>query len=90
MMTLRDKNGDTRDGSARVAMAKEFGITRCYTLECTYNMGSVVNPVPKSGLLEDSFTNPRSELYEDGPPIFDLEIFHDIGRAICISVLDLA
>jgi hypothetical protein len=89
-MYQKDKNGDSRDGSSRVAFHIVNGIARCYTLESTYNMGSVINPVPRSGLPEDSVTNPESEIYEEGPPLFDIEILHDIGRAVCIAVLDCA
>jgi hypothetical protein len=82
-MHCRDRNGDGREGSSRVAFYLVNGLSRCYTLECTYNMGAVVNAVPAApDLPADAITDPASSRYENGPPLFDLDILHDIGRAV--------
>ena len=52
-------------------------------------MSTVVNPVPASGLPESSLTDPKDARYSKGPAIFDLLLFHDIGTAVCVSILDL-
>ena len=84
-----DKKGDSKAGSSRVAFYLNFGIQRIYTLECNYHMSTVVNPVPASGLPESSLTDPKDARYSKGPAIFDLLVFHDIGTAVCVSILDL-
>lgn len=40
---VKDKNGQSRDGSSRVALQKVTGITHCYTLECNYHNGRRIN-----------------------------------------------
>ena len=42
-MNIKDKNGMSREGSGRVAIYKETGLTHCYTLECNYHNGKRIN-----------------------------------------------
>lgn len=43
IMSVKDKNGMSREGSGRVAVHKESGIAHCYTLECNYHNGKRIN-----------------------------------------------
>lgn len=45
LMRARDGKGESRDGSGRVGIFELTGIPMCYTLECNYNTGKVVNAV---------------------------------------------
>ena len=49
-MYAADKNdGLSKDGSGRVALYKSTKLVYCYTLECNYNSGRIVNTVyPRS------------------------------------------
>lgn len=38
---------------------------------------------------ESYLTNPKSQIYKNKPPVYNIEIFEDIGRATIISILDL-
>ena len=43
-MHAKDQSdGLSKDGSGRVALYKQTKLNLCYTLECNYNMGAVVN-----------------------------------------------
>jgi hypothetical protein len=43
IMTKKDAKGESREGTGRVAMYRETGITHCYTLECNYHIGRKMN-----------------------------------------------
>ena len=43
IMNIKDKNGMSREGSGRVAIYKDTGLTHCYTLECNYHNGKRIN-----------------------------------------------
>jgi hypothetical protein len=67
---VKDKNGQSRDGSSRVALQKATGITHCYTLECNYHNGRRINTLaPKlikaHGIIEEetAVTDPNSKIY---------------------------
>jgi len=78
IMSIKDKNGLSRDGSSRVALQKATGITYCYTLESHYHNGRRINHLaPKynreNSSIEDetAVTDPKSKLYQNGPsPVF--------------------
>jgi hypothetical protein len=100
LMKVKDKReeGKTREGAGRVAIHKGCGnLVYSYTLECNYIRGSKVNMIAerydhKRGMnIEDDDPETRvdSWRYADGPPAFTSEILWDIGRACCISLLDL-
>ena len=44
----RRDNGLSKEGSGRVAMYKTTGIKHCYTLECNYNTGRLLNARPQA------------------------------------------
>jgi len=87
-MYSRDKADNTsKSGSSRVGLYKEFNFRNIYTLEANYNAGKMINQIPPSGLEETKYADPASY---NGAPTYDLEIFHDCGKAIGVSILDLA
>lgn len=81
-MRLKDKKGESREGSGRVGIFKAVNIARCYTLECNYNTGKVVNKVPAASNMDD----PGVDL--DAPPRYTNKTWEDLGKAMCIAILD--
>ena len=57
LMRIKDRKGESRDGSGRVGIFKAINIARCYTLECNYNTGKVVNKVPPASNMDDPGSN---------------------------------
>ena len=49
-MAAKDKKDNTvsKEGSGRVGVFKSTGVMRCYTLECNYNSGKVLNVIPQA------------------------------------------
>ena len=97
IMAIKDRNGQSREGSSRVALAKATGLTYCYTLEFNYHSGRRINTLaPKyartTGTIEGEteLTDPQSKIYanQSSPP-FTKEIFEDCGRAVGSALLDL-
>jgi hypothetical protein len=43
IMNIKDKNGQSREGSSRVALHIATGATYCYTLEFNYHSGKRIN-----------------------------------------------
>lgn len=43
IMSVKDKNGMSREGSGRVAINKDTNLIHCYTLECNYHNGRRIN-----------------------------------------------
>ena len=43
IMAIKDRNGQSREGSSRVALAKATGLTNCYTLGFNYHSGRRIN-----------------------------------------------
>lgn len=43
IMSVKDKNGMSREGSGRVAIHKDTNLIHCYTLECNYHNGRRIN-----------------------------------------------
>jgi hypothetical protein len=46
IMSVKDKNGMSREGSSRVALHKLTGLAHCYTLEANYHNGRRLNFLP--------------------------------------------
>lgn len=87
-MRAKDKrDGLSKEGSGRVAFFKQTGIIRCYTLECNYNTGKVVNKVSEP---DDDINDTGSQVYQNGVPKYTAGIYEDVGRAIAVTALDLA
>ena len=86
-MRARDKrDGLSKEGSGRVALYKQTNILRCYTLECNYNTGRIINPITAA---EDDITDINNLMYSNGPPNYTIPVYEDVGRGIAISILDL-
>ena len=97
IMAIKDRNGQSREGSSRVALAKATGLTYCYTLEFNYHSGRRINTLaPKyaraTGTIEGEteLTDPQSKIYANlASPPFTKEIFEDCGRGFGAALLDL-
>ena len=87
-MRAKDKRGLSKEGSGRVALFKNSGIPRCYTLECNFNTGKVINSILPSGIHEPEECNNLNAMYSKQPVEYTIEIFDDVGRAIGVSLLD--
>jgi cytosolic carboxypeptidase protein 5 len=86
-MRASDKrDGLSKEGSGRVALYKQTNLVRCYTLECNYNTGKVLNPISNP---EDEITDINSRVYSEGFPKYNIPIYEDVGKAIAVSALDL-
>ncbi|CAI2372499.1 unnamed protein product [Moneuplotes crassus] len=97
-MKVKDsKSGLSREGSGRVGIYKATDCTHCYTLECNYASGKKLSHLPpkynkeKKIIEPESYiTDPKSYMYRNKPPVYNIDIFENIGRATMISFLDLA
>ncbi|XP_069829354.1 cytosolic carboxypeptidase-like protein 5 isoform X2 [Dendropsophus ebraccatus] len=86
-MYAKDKrDGQSKEGSGRVAVHKATGIIHSYTLECNYNTGRCVNTIPGACHDNGRATPPPPPAF---PPKFTTDIFEQVGRAIAIAVLDM-
>ncbi len=97
-MKVKDTTtGLSREGSGRVGIYKATGLTNCYTLECNYHNGKrlpcalppKMDKTTKAIVQETALTDRRSKIYAGTmPPIYNLDIFADIGRAVSEAILD--
>lgn len=72
----RDKrDGSSREGSGRVSVLKSTGLIRSYTLECNYNTGKVLNPLPPP-LRIDLDKRPVPTLFS--PPKYTPQIYEEV------------
>ncbi|KAL5016457.1 hypothetical protein ScPMuIL_006046 [Solemya velum] len=79
------RDGMSKEGSGRVAIYKAIGILHSYTLECNYNTGRLVNPVPQAYGDNGRATPPPIAGF---PPKYTQAHFEEVGRAVAIAVLD--
>ncbi|XP_032398398.1 cytosolic carboxypeptidase-like protein 5 isoform X2 [Etheostoma spectabile] len=87
-MYARDKrDGQSKEGSGRVAVHKAIGLLHSYTLECNYNTGKTMNTIPPACHDNGRATPPPPPSF---PPKYTPEIFEQVGRAVAISALDMA
>ncbi|XP_046729189.1 cytosolic carboxypeptidase-like protein 5 isoform X2 [Silurus meridionalis] len=87
-MYARDRrDGQSKEGSGRVAMHKAIGLVHSYTLECNYNTGRLVNTIPPACHDNGRATPPPPSTF---PPKYTPEIFEQVGRAVAIAALDMA
>ena len=102
LMAVKDRGcGLSREGSGRVAIYKATGLVQCYTLECNFQTGRRINHLtPKINLStgeldpETPLTDPSSKFYapctpQQKTPNYTIDIFEDVGRAVCVALLDL-
>ncbi|XP_023285701.1 cytosolic carboxypeptidase-like protein 5 isoform X2 [Seriola lalandi dorsalis] len=87
-MYARDKrDGQSKEGSGRVAIHKAIGLLHSYTLECNYNTGKSMNTIPPACHDNGRATPPPPPSF---PPKYTPEIFEQVGRAVAVSALDMA
>lgn len=104
LMKKKDKKGVSREGAGRVAIYRECpGLIHSYTLECNYACGVVLNQIEERYDIEkkkhiadtEAVLDPRTYqpyLFQDEDIVqyrFSGTIFHDIGRACLVAVLDM-
>lgn len=98
MMSVKDKGcGLSREGSGRVGMYKASGLVMCYTLECNFQTGKRINHLAPKIIAETGEVEPETPItdytskYYNGSqtPSYTIEIFEDVGKAVCIAMLDL-
>jgi hypothetical protein len=83
-MYMKDRKGESKEGSGRVGVYKATSMARAYTLECNYNTGrSFNNLVAPVGLEEQEPAQKFSK-----PPTYTADSFEHLGKAICIALLD--
>ena len=87
-MRAKDKRGLSKEGSGRVALFKNSGLARCYTLECNFNTGKVLNTIESSGLPEPAECDNSHQMYAKPLVEYTIGIFEDVGRSIAVSLLD--
>ncbi|XP_061602291.1 cytosolic carboxypeptidase-like protein 5 isoform X3 [Cololabis saira] len=87
-MYARDKrDGQSKEGSGRVAIHKAIGLLHSYTLECNYNTGKTMNTIPPACHDNGRASPPPASSF---PPKYTPEIFEQVGRAVAVSALDVA
>ncbi|XP_075391635.1 cytosolic carboxypeptidase-like protein 5 isoform X1 [Tenrec ecaudatus] len=87
-MYARDRrDGQSKEGSGRVAIHKASGIIHSYTLECNYNTGRSVNSIPAACHDNGRASPPPPPAF---PSRYTVELFEQVGRAMAIAALDMA
>ncbi|XP_050186810.1 cytosolic carboxypeptidase-like protein 5 isoform X2 [Myiozetetes cayanensis] len=87
-MYARDKrDGQSKEGSGRVAIYKALGIIHSYTLECNYNSGRSVNSIPGACHDNGRASPPPPPAF---PSRYTVELFEQVGRAVAVAALDMA
>ncbi|XP_060603344.1 cytosolic carboxypeptidase-like protein 5 isoform X5 [Ruditapes philippinarum] len=86
MYTKDKRDGMSKEGSGRVAIYKALGIIHSYTLECNYNTGRMVNPVPQAYGDDGRATPPPLAGF---PPKYTQAHFEEVGRALAIAAIDM-
>ncbi|KAJ8355491.1 hypothetical protein SKAU_G00182850 [Synaphobranchus kaupii] len=87
-MYAKDKrDGQSKEGSGRVAIHKAIGLIHSYTLECNYNTGRSVNTIPPACHDNGRATPPPPPAF---PPKYTPEIYEQVGRAVAVAALDMA
>ncbi|KFP22196.1 Cytosolic carboxypeptidase-like 5, partial [Egretta garzetta] len=87
-MYAKDKrDGQSKEGSGRVAIYKALGIIHSYTLECNYNTGRSVNSIPVACHDNGRASPPPPPAF---PSKYTVELFEQVGRALAVAGLDMA
>ncbi|XP_065223197.1 cytosolic carboxypeptidase-like protein 5 isoform X1 [Planococcus citri] len=87
MYTRDRRDGLSKEGCGRVAVLKYTGLVRSYTLECNYNTGCIVNIIPPTQRPLVKHLVPPQILV---PPKYTPQIYEEVGRALCVSILDVS
>ncbi|KAF4114998.1 hypothetical protein G5714_005221 [Onychostoma macrolepis] len=86
-MYARDKrDGQSKEGSGRVAIHKAIGLIHSYTLECNYNTGRSVNSIPPACHDNGRATPPPPPTF---PPKYTPQVYEQVGRAVAVAALDM-
>ncbi|XP_021248457.1 cytosolic carboxypeptidase-like protein 5 isoform X2 [Numida meleagris] len=86
-MYAKDKrDGQSKEGSGRVAVYKALGIIHSYTLECNYNTGRSVNSIPLACHDNGRASPPPPPAF---PSKYTVELFEQVGRALAVAALDM-
>lgn len=86
-MYARDKrDGQSKEGSGRVAIHKAIGLVHSYTLECNYNTGRLVNSIPPACHDNGRATPPPPPAF---PPKYTPQVYEQVGRAVAVAALDM-
>ncbi|KRX01295.1 hypothetical protein PPERSA_11742 [Pseudocohnilembus persalinus] len=103
-MTSKDRNeAQTKDGSSRVNLYKIGNLIHSYTLECGFHMSNIIQELASPsqtnkkfteknkqyGFVEDEYENVHGEVYRNGAPFYNPQIFQNIGKNILITILDM-
>lgn len=78
-MNVNDKRGESKGGCGRVAIYKDTGLARSYTLECNYHSGLILNT--RTG---------ENQLPGKTPVVgitYTPEIFENTGKALGLALL---
>ncbi|KAG2468604.1 CBPC5 protein, partial [Polypterus senegalus] len=87
-MYAKDKrDGQSKEGSGRVAIHKAIGLIHSYTLECNYNTGRSVNTIPPACHDNGRSSPPPPPAF---PPKYTIEVFEQVGKALAVAALDMA
>ena len=85
-MRTEDKNGQTKEGSGRVALHAKTGLPHLYTVEANYVSSRLLARVPPASGDDGRASPPSRSLH---PVKYTPEVLNDVGRALMIAALDL-
>lgn len=88
-MKSKDKrdNGLSKEGSGRVAVYRETGLTHIYTLECNYNMGRRPTYLPAA--TGDQGRASPEICRRTSVPKYRPEDWQDVGKGLMVALLDM-
>lgn len=98
LMSVKDRGcGLSREGSGRVGIYKATGLVMCYTLECNFQTGKRVNHLTPKIIAETGEVEPETPITDHASrhynhsqtPNYTIEIFENIGHAVCMALLDI-
>ncbi|NXG56524.1 CBPC5 protein, partial [Hemiprocne comata] len=89
-MYARDRrDGQSKEGSGRVAIYKALGIIHSYTLECNYNTGRAVNSIPVA-CHDHGRASPPPHPALPARVWLSAASSPQVGRALAVAALDMA
>lgn len=71
IMSIKDKNGQSREGSSRVALHNATGITYCYTMEFNYHSGKRINTLAPKYIKYSQTIEPETPVTDPGSKIYN-------------------